>query len=454
MERKKNLINLIFSPKLLIIEWSIIIVFCIFIGFSIRGKCATSSTVLPYLPNNNFNSITQNELDTVLNKILETYPDADLTNIIVFKYGEGAWWTWSEYVTIPYYAVYSFSTDTCLSNWNGPNLGTSYFSNFELFNSQYSIAVNLNNVTQYTYCHREIGDYIDKTNLNSQNYKTFFGDNTITHVESPINFDFNANYPVYTSFTLSTQDPRLDSGKIIAPSGGNTTINGEATAPNISGDNIGNDKPDIDDYLPNIPSMPSLDNSSLEKIAESIYNILQWGFNAIKGTLQGLFKYLADTFTYSIQKVIDNIKNGIQNFYDNMKSLFEPLLNGLAEIAQGIKETIENIGLLLEAFFAPFDESHFQEAYENCEFINAVDGVNDSIEEFKHAFTYAEERDYYKLYLGFMMDGYTVNYDLDFSWLYPLRQYYRPIIWAVVIYEFFVYLCSQLSDYLQGRSGK
>lgn len=454
MERKNNILNKIFSPKLLIIEWSFIVLFCIFIGCSVRAAAATSSTVLPYLPNNNFNSITQEELDNVLNKILETYPEADFSKIIVFKYGEGAWWTWSEYATVPYYAVYSFSSDTCLSTWNGPNLGTAYFSNFELFNSQYSIAVNLNNVTQYTYCHRQIGDFVNKTVHNSGSYKSFFGDNTITHVESPITFDFNANYPVYTSFTLSTQDPRLDSGEIIAPSGGNTSINGEATPPDLSGDNIGNDKPDIDDYIPTQPTAPTFDNSSLESMVESLYNWLVWQYNAITSTIKGLIKYLGDTITYSLQKVIDNIKNAIKNFYDNMKSLFEPLLNGLAEIGQAIKETIENIGALLEAFFAPFDEEQFEEAYNNCQFISAVDGFKDSIEEFEHAFEYAEERDYYTLYLGFIMDGYTVNYNLDFTWLYPLRQYYRPIIWCVVVYEFFVYLCAQLSDYLQGRSGK
>lgn len=455
MERKKTLINRIFSTKLLIIEWSFIVLFCIFIGFSVRAQAATSSTVLPYLPNNNFNSITQEELDNVLNKILETYPEADFSKIIVFKYGEGAWWTWADYETIPYYQVYCFPDDyVSNSEWYGPDLTNSNFSNFELFNSQYHISVNLNGVVGYTYCHRQIGDFIDKQNFGDGNFKAFFGDNTLTHIESPITFDFNINYPVYTSFTLNTQDPRLDSGAIVAPSGGNTSINGEATPPDLEGDNIGNDKPDIDNYVPTQPTAPTFDNSSLESMVESLYNWLVWEYNAITSTIKGLIKYLGDTITYSLQKVIDNIKNAIKNFYDNMKSLFEPLLNGLAEIGQSIKETIENIGLLLEAFFAPFDEEQFQEAYNNCQFISAVDGFKDSIEEFEHAFTNAEERDYYTLYLGFIMDGYTVNYDLDFSWLYPLRQYYRPIIWCVVVYEFFVYLCAQLSDYLQGRSGK
>ena len=432
MEKKKNLINLIFSPKLLIIEWSVIIVFCIFIGFSIRGKCASQNSGLPYVITSsayvNGDGYTINDLQNFYNIRWGSVYPFDFTNNLTLAY---------DYIeTIEGWGDYNFTRVII------PNENSSYsiqlsqtYNNFNIFENSAEITFsNYNYVifSQWGNQYQDCNIYLNQTFT----IRFFFDGYMPKYIVGEYDFGNNEEYPV------------IKDGLV------NPTISGEATQPDLTGDNIGNDKPDIDDYLPNIPTMPSLDNSSLEKIAESIYNILQWGFNAIKGILQGLFEYLADTFTYSIQKVIDNIKNAIQNFYDNMKSLFEPLLNGLAEIAQGIKETIENIGLLLEAFFAPFNESQFQEAYENCEFINALDGVNDSIEEFKHAFTYAEERDYYTLYLGFMMDGYTVNYDLDFTWLYPLRQYYRPIIWAVVIYEFFVYLCSQLSDYLQGRSGK
>ena len=433
MEKKKNLINLIFSPKLLIIEWSIIIVFCIFIGFSIRGKCASqSSGVIPYnvAVMSNYNQIMLDKLEIALNKYYEVTGYNSEAPILV--------WTNDGFFRNSFYEYYIMLEPQLRSGYSYPE-GYDFTSDKIYLYSAYQIVrivVRTDNNPP-------------EVQLNQGIYATLCGN--VQSVSTSIG-SFLPLYPFYYN-----GEPLIDetyNTEVLISRVNGQAPSGSATQPDLTGDDIGSDKPDIDDYLPNIPSIPSLDNSSLEKIAESIYNILQWGFNAIKGILQGLFEYLADTFTYSIQKVIDNIKNAIQNFYDNMKSLFEPLLNGLAEIAQGIKQTIENIGLLLEAFFAPFDEEQFKEAYQNCEFINAVDGVNDSIEEFKHAFTYAEERDYYTLYLGFIMDGYTVNYDLDFTWLYPLRQYYRPIIWAVVIYEFFVYLCSQLSDYLQGRSGK
>lgn len=430
MEKKKNLINLIFSPKLLIIEWSIIIVFCIFIGFSIRSKAATqTSTEIPYNVAEwaNYNEMMLNRVDIAIQQYKTLVPsNADKPLLIWTQDGfyNGKWFQYY-IMPSPYY------DGTIAQDFDFNNNTLQFKTTYEVV----YVIVGIN------------GD------IGGAGFPHSKGANLLGSSAS-VNTAQGAYLPRYPFYYDGEPITSTNDLEVLISRVNGQAPSGSATQPDLTGDNIGNDKPDIDDYLPNIPTMPSLDNSSLEKIAESIYNILQWGFNAIKGTLQGLFKYLADTFTYSIQKVIDNIKNAIQNFYDNMKSLFEPLLNGMAEIAQGIKETIENIGLLLEAFFAPFDESQFQEAYENCEFINALDGVNDSIEEFKHAFTYAEEREYYTLYLGFMMDGYTVNYDLDFTWLYPLRQYYRPIIWAVVIYEFFVYLCSQLSDYLQGRSGK
>lgn len=426
MEKKKNLINLIFSPKLLLIEWTIIVIFCVFIGFSVRASATSSDHHLPYDYSWNYYAIPEQTLNIALNHA-SGYFDTSQDNVIVFwtEIGDNSW-------------LYQF----CVAQVDNIMYPSGY--NYD------NVDLTLNTITLH-FSHSVIG-FTDGNSLvdpGNQSYApvswTFFGSNA--HFVQPTGLitQTYTHMPLYGTVVL---DNKLIIG---TPE---TAPDGEAIAPDLSGDNIGSDKPDIDDYIPTQPTAPTFDNSSLESMVQSLYNWLVWEYNAITSTIKGLIKYLGDTITYSLQKVIDNIKNAIKNFYDNMKSLFEPLLNGLAEIGQSIKETIENIGLLLEAFFAPFDEEQFKEAYQNCDFINAVDGVNDSIEEFKHAFTYAEERDYYKLYLGFMMDGYTVNYDLDFSWLYPLRQYYRPIIWAVVIYEFFVYLCSQLSDYLQGRSGK
>lgn len=432
MEKKKDLINLIFSPKLLLVEWSVIVLFCIFIGFSVRCKAAELNSGLPYVITSsayvNGDGYTISDLQNFYNTRWGEFYPRDFSNNLTLVY---------DYVeTIGGFGDYNYTRVII------PTENSSYTVQLSNPYNSFNIFENSAEITFSNY------DFV----IFSQWGNQYADVNLYQNQTFTIRFFFDGYLPKYIvgEYDLGNDEnyPVIKDGLV------NPTVSGEATEPDLTGDNIGSDKPDIDDYIPTQPTAPTFDNSSLESMVESLYNWLKWEYNAITSTIKGLVNYIGDTITYSLQKVIDNIKNAIKNFYDNMKSLFEPLLNGMAEIAQGIKETIENINLLLEAFFAPFDEEQFKEAYENCEFINAVDGVNDSIEEFKHAFTYAEERDHYTLYLGFMMDGYTVNYDLDFTWLYPLRQYYRPIIWAVVIYEFFVYLCSQLSDYLQGRSGK
>lgn len=433
MEKKKNLINLIFSPKLLLVEWSFIVLFCVFIGCSIRSQAATqTSTEIPYnvAVMSSYNEMMLSRLDLALSQYRSGHNIDESVPLLV--------WTQDGFYNGNFWQYYIMREPYLRDGYNYQS-GYDFSSNVIWFSSQYQIeSISIMN-------NGSIGGWSINLGLNANLCGNAQSIQTTEGYYLP-------RYPFYYN-----GEPLIDSvynTEVLISRVNGQAPSGSATQPDLTGDDIGSDKPDIDDYVPTQPTAPTFDNSSLESMVESLYNWLKWEYNAITSTIKGLIKYLGDTITYSLQKVIDNIKNAIQNFYDNMKSLFEPLLNGLAEIAQGIKETIENIGALLEAFFAPFDEDQFKEAYENCQFINAVDGVNDSIEEFEHAFTYAEERDYYKLYLGFMMDGYTVNYDLDFSWLYPLRQYYRPIIWAVVIYEFFVYLCSQLSDYLQGRSGK
>lgn len=430
MERKKNILNKIFTPKLLIIEWSFIVLFCFFIGCSIRSQAASqTSTEIPYnvaewAP---YNEMMLQRVDIAIAEYKRVFPQNSDLPLLVWTQDGFFNGYWFQYYIMP-----------------SPEFNSTIIDGFD-FNTN---TIDFTSDEEIVYILVGLNGDIGGTSLPHTHIARLLGNSGSVTTSEGV---YLPRYPFYYDGepVLSTNNIEVLISRVNgqAPSG-------SATQPDLTGDNIGSDKPDIDDYIPTQPTAPTFDNSSLESMVESLYNWLKWEYNAITSTLKGLINYVGDTITYSLQKVIDNIKNAIQNFYDNMKSLFEPLLNGMAEIAQGIKSAIENIGALLEAFFAPFDEEQFQEAYNNCQFISAVDGFKDSIEEFEHAFTYAEERDYYTLYLGFIMDGYTVNYDLDFTWLYPLRQYYRPIIWCVVVYEFFVYLCAQLSDYLQGRSGK
>lgn len=363
--------------KIFWLTWGLIIACCIFIFFSNTVHAATGTTVLPYQANNNFNSISQEELDAVLSKIRETYPNADFSRIIVFKYGEGAWWEWSQYATIPFYTVYSFPEDfTAHTTWNGPGGTSSNFSNFELFNSNYNISLQMTGVTSYSYAHRNIGDYVDSWVLNEGNYKSFFGDATITTIQSPIEFSFNANYPVYTNFELRVQDPRLDYGIMVSPSGnGSPVVNGHATPPDFEGTghsipgspNTKPTHPIIRPYTPSVYNPPSVDLTNVETLLKSIYDIIKYNHEYLTGELESLYSwligtirdevgYIVDTLQYLVQIIINNIQTGFQNLYDNFVSLFEPLLNGIMEFIGKIHDKLEEILTAITDYFSSLQE--------------------------------------------------------------------------------------------------
>lgn len=262
---------------------------------------------------------------------------------------------------------------------------------------------------------------------------------------------FTPRYPFYYN-----GDPILSANgnEIIISRTAPVIVTGHATEPNLTDNDIDpTTKPDIDDYLPTPTTPPTVDTTSPSTLLNSIFDLLSWGFNLLNNTIKGTLTFLGDLLSYVGQKIIDNIKNGIKNLYDNFKSLFEPLLNGIAEILSGLSSILSSIKEDIDFIIKPFDQEEFEESWNNCQFISAVENIQDGYDEFKKAFQYAEERDYYTLYMGFMFTDYTVNAEFDFTWLYPLRPIYRPLLWGFVIYEMFVYMCSSFSDWIAGRSG-
>lgn len=275
---------------------------------------------------------------------------------------------------------------------------------------------------------------------------------TAQSVETPKGF-YLPRYPFYYD-----GDPLIDdinnTEVLISRVSGGIAVEGHATEPNLTDNDIDPlTEPDINDYLPTPTTPPTVDTTSPLTLLNSIFDLLSWGFNLLNNTIKGTLTFLGDLLSYVGQKIIDNIKNGIKNLYDNFKSLFEPLLNGIAEILSGISSALSSIKEAIDFIIKPFDQEEFEESWENCQFISAIENIQDGYDEFKKAFQYAEERDYYTLYMGFMFTDYTVNAEFDFTWLYPLRPIYRPLLWGFVIYEMFVYMCSSFSDWLAGRSG-
>lgn len=428
--KEKSFLNEILSPKLLAIAWGFIIVFCLFICFSMRGKCASqSSGVIPYnvAVMSNYNQIMLDKLEIALNKYYEVTGYNSEAPILV--------WTNDGFFRNSFYEYYIMLEPQLRSGYSY-NDDYDFTSNKIYFSSSYQIVrivVRTDNLPP-------------EVQLNQGIYATLCGN--VQSVSTSIG-SFLPLYPFYYN-----GEPLIDetyNTEVLISRVNGQAPSGSATQPDLTGDNIGNDKPDIDDYLPNIPSMPSLDNSSLEKIAESIYNILQWGFNAIKGTLTGLFEYLGDLLSYSFQKVIDNIKNAIKNLYDNFESLFSPLLNGIADLLNSISQKIDYIS-------QPLDSEALQEAFNDTALMDDFDSISQTVDVAFMPFTSTEEPDSFKIPLhteqipliNNTMLTSTVQY-IDLGVINPVKSYIRGVMWALTTFGMLYTIIDSIPSYLQGN---
>lgn len=295
--------------------------------------------------------------------------------------------------------------------------------------------------------------------------REFFGaHNTTTFAQ----YTFTSSYPVSWYKDIYSLNNTL-----ILDYSSSTTITGSATAPNFgAGAGNGSDflganadfgasvsqatkptAPTITNYTWNTYNAPSVDTSTLETLIQSLIDIVKYNTTYIVGGITGLienlltniqnmFNYIGALIEYSLRVLVTNIQNAIQNLYENFKSLVEPIFQ-LLEI---VKEKVEYIT-------EEFSQEEWEENYSNCELISAYDNIKDNCEEIEDILKYAEEREYYHLYLTFPKpDGTNVESMISFDWLYPLRSSYRPFLWVIVLVELFVTACRLLGAIVGGKA--
>lgn len=211
--------------------------------------------------------------------------------------------------------------------------------------------------------------------------------------------------------------------------------------------------PTITNYTWNTYNAPSVDTSSIETLLQSLIDIVKYNttyivegitglINNLISNINNLFAYIGALIEYSLRVLVTNIQNAIQNMYENFKSLVEPIF----QVLDVVKEKVEYIT-------EPYSEEEWQENYDNCEFISAYDNIQDNCEEIENILKYAEEREYYHLYLTFPKpDGTNVESMISFDWLYPLRSSYRPFLWVIVLVELFVTACRLLGSIVGGKA--
>lgn len=424
------------DEKLLIFAWSFIIVICLLIIFTSPVEAATSQNQLPFKFDqvDNYNDwITQDIIDSIEDYGLPIYDDDYVLTVLDFNYyaQEGNYKIyrgWFALIPIDKFANTSPNQDfynTALSYTKVTGLNSYFFGvHFDYFGGFTPIVFSVND--NYS----DIGSLFghSPSNITIEGYPYIF----TSYVPAYFNQNFYSNND---NLVLEFNDvPIVDQG--------------HATPPDLTSDNIGSDKPDIDDYIPTLPNKPSIDNSSLESLVESLIDLLDWQFSYLTGVLKGLIKYLGDTITYSLQKVIDNIKNAIQNFYDNMKSLFEPLLNAINEALSSISSGIEYIK-------EPLSGTAIYDNLSGTGIMTNYNSIVTAVNTFKDSFTNLNEPSTFTIPIHLedlpssMFGDLTTQY-IDLSVINSVKPILRTFVWALVTYGLIITIFDSIANYING----
>lgn len=221
------------------------------------------------------------------------------------------------------------------------------------------------------------------------------------------------------------------------------------------------EKPDADDYFPDWTNKPAFDDSSVENALSSIFNIVDWGWNNIKNTIKGLGEFITDTFRWGTQKVIDTIRNKVDEIKTAIVNKLNEVWDAIVDVGDILVEVGETLGNVYDFFTNPWDDSDFDYTLQHSDFYAIYTSIGDSLDSINNTFDSVNEPESFVLRYstGFHPDnepGFhfpTIEGEISFDWLIPLRIYYRPILWLVVIYEMVVYGFSTFGDVLQGRTG-
>lgn len=416
-----------YQEKILFFTWCFILLICLLIIFTSPVKAASSSsTEIPYnvAVMSSYNQIMLDKLDIALNKYYqETGYNSDAPILV---------WTNDGFFRNSFYEYY-IMLEPQLRNGYSYDEGYDFGSNKLYFSSSYQIVrivVRTDNLPP-------------EVQLNQGVYATLCGN--VQSVSTSLG-SFLPLYPFYYN-----GEPLIDSTyntEVLISRVGGGLVTGNATEPDLTTDDIGSDKPDIDDYLPTLPNKPTIDNSSLESLVESLIDLLDWQFSAITGTLKGLIKYLGDTITYSLQKVIDNIKNSMKNFYDNMKSLFEPLLNSINEILSSISSGIDYIK-------EPLSGTVIYDNLSGTGIMTNYNATVTAVNSFKDSFVNLSEPSTYTIPIHLenlpsdMFGNLSTQY-IDLSVINSVKPILRTFVWALVTYGLIITIFDSIANYING----
>lgn len=225
--------------------------------------------------------------------------------------------------------------------------------------------------------------------------------------------------------------------------------------------------PTINNYTWITYAPPSVDNSNVESLLESIFDILSYNAGYLKNNISNEFDnlisnigdfvdYIAETIQYYGGLIISNIQNGINTLYENFVALLEPITVGfITLIAMGTDpETgMFSIPYLTGVMFLPDFTDVFAVLVENDAFdvlfttvqvytkVPAL--INQLIEVTPSPTFHVPSLTYHGKQIG--------DFDISFSWYAPYKVYSDVILNAFLILGYLYWLFITFGSHLRGH---
>lgn len=294
-----------------------------------------------------------------------------------------------------------------------------------------------------------------------------------------VNFFSSFRFPVFISGNFVDSQDNV----VLSLTGGDDVINHGHSSPPVddSGhyidDGNGNripkpNKPNPSVYTPPTIQFPSVDTSSLEKLLESLIDLVQYFISYIGGVINGWFSnllsnldnwfdYVVQSFNYAINNVVGAIKDLAETFYNNMVSLFEPLydfFNGVATffnslIELGSEDGTFSIGKFLTSLIVP-DSEDLANALIDADIHGTVPFILSVKSAFTNIFNNLSNLTPTKVFIlpTFTWHNQTYNLSIDFSWYDNYKIYGDTIISGFLILFYLHWIYLNISSTLRGGS--
>ena len=288
--------------------------------------------------------------------------------------------------------------------------------------------------------------------------------------------DISGNIVLY--FDGSSSDPTYVTGHAVPPDPTTSFLGNNADfGASISSSTFPN-VPTISHYNPNTYNPPSVDNTNLESLVESLIDIIQYNLTYIVNSIQGFVtsiittiqeygKYVGSIIAYVGKVIITNIQYAIQNLYENLVSLFQPILNFISEVLTGIKTIVDEIislgtdengnfsltTLFVNLAIPDFDD--LQDLIEDSDTFNVISVFTTISGKVQTEFATLQGLTSQKIIHvpSCIYHGQEIgDYDIDFSWYDRYKTLGDGIISAFLIWNYIWFLFFRFPYWLRGNS--